>query len=140
MSLAEDTTAKLWQRFMPRRGEVSNRVADEYVSLQVHDGRAAEFFTPESMFDKWALVEVSADDEIPDGMESYAMNGGLYAVFIHEGPASTAPETMRFIFSEWLQKPEYELDAREHFEVLPEGYDPQDPEAREEVWIPIRQT
>jgi AraC family transcriptional regulator len=71
-------------------------------------------------------------------MESYSLPGGQYAVFIHNGPASAAPKTMQHIFGTWLPASEYELDSREHFEILPEGYDPFDKHAQEEVWIPIR--
>ena len=45
---------------------------------------------------------------------------------------------MKHIFGRWLPQSEYELDDREHFELLPEGYSPVDPEAEEEVWIPIK--
>ncbi len=45
---------------------------------------------------------------------------------------------MKYIFGSWLPESEYELDSREHFEVLPETYQPMNPKAREEVWIPIK--
>ncbi len=139
MSLAANTTAELWRRFMPRRREVQSRVTNEYISMQVYSGPGDDEFNPETEFEKWAAVEVANHDSMPDGMESYALTRGQYAVFVHEGPASAAPETMRHIFAVWLPNSGYELDAREHFEVLPESYDPRDPQAREEVWIPIRQ-
>jgi len=138
MSLAADATAELWRRFMPRRGEVKNRVTDEYISMQVYSGPGDKEFNPETEIEKWAAVEVANHDSVPDGMESYALTDGQYAIFVHEGPASAAPVTMQHIFAVWLPNSGYELDAREHFEVLPEGYDPRDPQAREEVWIPIR--
>jgi AraC family transcriptional regulator len=60
-------------------------------------------------------------------------------VFIHIGQASTFPKTMQYIFGSWLPESEYTLDSREHFEVLPAQYDPRDPDAREDVWIPIKE-
>lgn len=137
MSLAADTTAELWRRFMPRRGEIGNRATTDYLSMQVYNGSGNGPISPQTEFEKWAVVEVLSDNAIPDGMESYALTGGRYAVFVHQGPASAAPKTMQYIFGEWLPSSEYELDDREHFEVLPESYDPQDPQAREEVWIPV---
>ena len=95
--------------------------------------------TAETEFEKWAVVEVSRAESLPDGMETYKLQGGLYAVFLHEGPASMAPKTLQYIFSKWLPQSGYEVDGREHFEVLREGYDPQDPGAREFIWIPIRE-
>jgi AraC family transcriptional regulator len=46
-----------------------------------------------------------------------------------------------YIFREWLPNSnKYELDSREHFEVLPPDYDAQDPDAREQFWIPVKLT
>lgn len=138
MSLAHNTTAELWRRFMPRRHEITNRATNDYVSLQVYGTTGPEMFAPGTQFEKWALVEVADHDAIPEGMERYDLHGGLYAVFVHEGPASAAPATFGYIFGTWLPQSGYELDDRPHFEVLPEGYDPMDPNAREEVWIPLK--
>jgi AraC family transcriptional regulator len=138
MSLADNKTPELWQQFMPRRAEVKNRASSEYISMQVYSRHEEELFSPSVLFEKWALVEVVKHEDIPDGMEPYFLDGGKYAVFIHNGPASAAPETMRYIFGQWLPDSEYELDNREHFEILPEGYSPVDPNAREEVWIPLK--
>ncbi len=41
-------------------------------------------------FDKWAAVEVSGFDNVPDGMDTLAAPAGLYAVFQFEGPAKAA--------------------------------------------------
>ncbi len=138
MSLAENQTAQLWRSFMPRRHDIKNRATDEYISMQIYAASADQLFSPQSVFEKWAVVEVLAHDSVPDGMESYSLPGGQYAVFVHKGPASDAPKLMQYIFGEWLPNSVYELDDREHFEVLPEGYDPFDQHAQEEVWIPVR--
>ena len=138
MSLVENLTAQLWRSFMPRRHEVKNRGTNEYISMQVYSATGGQLFSPTTVFEKWAAVEVLNHDSVPDGMESYSLRGGQYAVFVHNGPASAAPKTMQHIFGTWLPDSAYELDDREHFEILPEGYDPLDPHAREEVWIPIR--
>jgi AraC family transcriptional regulator len=138
MSLAENLTAQLWRSFMPRRHEVKNRATNEYISMQVYSVTGGQIFSPTTVFEKWAVVEVLADDSVPDGMESYTLAGGQYAVFVHNGPASAAPKTMRHIFGTWLPDSEFVLDNREHFEILPDGYDPLDKHAHEEIWIPIR--
>ena len=106
--------------------------------MQVYSATGGQIFSPTTVFEKWAVVQVLAHDSVPDGMESYTLPGGQYAVFIHNGPASAAPKTMQHIFGTWLPDSGYELDDREHFEILPDGYDPFDQHAHEEVWIPIR--
>jgi AraC family transcriptional regulator len=108
--------------------------------MQVYDKAAKDMFSPEAIFEKWATVEVSSFSSIPPGMKSYTLQGGKYAVFVHEGPASAFSKTFQFIFGEWLPESGFELDNREHFEVLPEGYSPVDPNAKEEFWVPIIQS
>jgi AraC family transcriptional regulator len=55
----------------------------------------------------------------------------------HHGPA-TDVSTFEYIFARWLPASGYALDGRPHFEVLPADYRPLDPDAREEIWIPVR--
>ncbi len=138
MSLAQDKTAELWKKFMPRRGEIKNRRNAEYISMRIYGENREQQFLPTTLFEKWAAVEVLDHNIVPEGMESYCQTGGTYAVFIHEGPAMSFPKTMQHIFGTWLPESEYEQSGREHFEVLPEEYNPVDPEAKEEVWIPIK--
>lgn len=138
MTLATDRTATLWQRFMPRRAEVPNRLGRHFLSMQVFDLLPDQPFTPETPFEKWAAVEVSDHADVPAGMEPYTLSGGKYAVFVHHGPASSFAQTSGYIFGVWLPQSGYELDRREHFELLGEAYRPDDQNAEEEVWIPIR--
>lgn len=138
MSRVEDRTAKLWQAFMPRRNEVRNRSSDDYISMQVFPGGPGQLSDPVAHFTKWAVVEVDGLDNVPEGMACYTLQSGTYAVFEHNGPASDL-STFMYIFNEWLpNSATYELDDREHFEVLAPGYDARDPNAREEIWIPVR--
>jgi len=138
MTLANDETVALWRTFMPRRGEINNRTSGDYISMQVYDRIAGDPFSPTTYFEKWAVVEVSSNETAPDGMKHYHLAGGQYAVFLHKGPANAYPKSMQYIFGKWLPESEFELDGREHFEILPEGYDPVSPDAEEEIWIPIR--
>jgi AraC family transcriptional regulator len=136
MSLADNKTPDLWRQFMPRRGEIKNRISNDFISLQNYGENWN--FSPDKRFEKWALVEVSSVVDIPANMEPYSLQGGKFAVFSHKGPASEAPKIMRYIYGVWMPKSEYTLDVREHFEVLPEGYNPMDPQATEEIWVPIK--
>lgn len=138
MSRVEDRTAELWRGFMRRRQEVTNRSSQGFISMQVFPGGPSQLADPVARFTKWAVVEVDAFENIPAGMSSYTLRSGTYAVFRHVGPASDL-STFMYIFNEWLPSSgRYELDDREHFEVLPPGYDARDPNAEEEIWIPVR--
>lgn len=134
----ENKTQALWQSFMPRRHEVQGRITDDYISMQVYDKNGDAAFTPTTVFRKWAVVEVDEGGEVPEGMQTFTLETGLYAVFDYVGPASGAPRVFGYIFQDWLPNSAYAMDDRPQFEILPEGYNPIDPQAREEVWIPIR--
>lgn len=138
MSRVNDKTRELWGDFSPRVGEIVNLTNEDKISMQVYPEGPKQLSSPMASFIKWAAVEVEDYDAIPLGMESYNLSAGTYAVFIHHGPASDL-STIIYIFTEWLPNSmEYELADREHFEVLPIGYSPVDPNATEEIWIPVR--
>lgn len=150
MSLAEDKTQALWQSFGPFVKNIKNRKDSNFISLQKFNSIFdPKNFDPNTLFTKWAGVAVqnnletgkakgSHPAQIP-GLSLYEIQGGLYAVFKHVGPASEFMRSMGFIYGEWFPKSPYQVDDREHFEVLPEGYRPDDPNAEEEIWIPIRE-
>lgn len=129
-------TRDLWQQFMPKRKDITQAVNMDLLSVQIYSDTTG--FDKDTVFEKWAAVEVSHLDVIPDGMESYTLQGGLYAVFIHIGIAADFMNTYQFIFNEWLPNSPYIFDNREQFEVMNEHYRPDDPQATEEVWIPIK--
>ncbi|MEI6060375.1 MAG: GyrI-like domain-containing protein [Bacteroidota bacterium] len=139
MSLAQNRTFELWHSFMPHREAITNKLSADLISMQVYDV-SLDFadFTPQTEFEKWAAVEVPDFDTILPGMETYIMKGGLYAVFIYKGRASEFHDTFRFIFDTWLPASEFEIDNREHFEILGAKYKNDDPDSEEEIWVPLK--
>ena len=92
MGHANDRTAELWQSFMPFRKDIQNSLGEDLFSMQIFNGSDTEF-------EKWAAIEVSDFNGIPDSMQPYTLQGGLYAVFDHIGPASAFEKTFQFIFN-----------------------------------------
>jgi AraC family transcriptional regulator len=137
MSLEDNKTGELWRGFMPRRKAVQNSMGTELYSLQVYDPFYFDDFSPDKEFEKWAAVEVTDFDTVPDEMETFTLKGGLYAVFLHKG-ASTDTTTFQYIFTTWLPNSDYLLDNRPHFELLGEKYKNADPDSEEEIWIPVK--
>ena len=139
MNMAENKTFELWNGFMPRRKEITNTCSNDLFSLQVYD-HALDFkdFNQFTLFDKWAAIEVSNLDDIPDQMEPLILEGGLYAVFIYKGASSDFADTFHYIFGKWLPQSEYIVDKRIHFEILGDKYKNNDPDSEEEIWIPIK--
>lgn len=138
MSLSNDRTAELWKGFMPRRKEVQHTIGTDLFCVQVYD-HALDLgsFTVDTVFDKWAAIEVADIETIPHGMETYTLAGGLYAVFLYKGRARDFKDTFYYIFGTWLPNSIYEVDNREHFEILGTRYKNDDPESEEEIWVPI---
>lgn len=137
MSFANNRTAELWGSFMQRRKEIINQISSDLFSLQIYESSHFVNFYPTKEFEKWALVEVSDFENIPEGFEAFDLVGGLYAVFIHKG-SSNDNSTFQYIFSTWLPNSDYHLDNRPHFEVLGSKYKNGDPNSEEEIWIPIK--
>ena len=138
-TLSQNNTPQLWKNFMPRRREILHKVNTDLISMQVFDKIPdMSTYDPSISFERWAAVEVSQFTEIPQGMDTYIMKGGLYAVFLHKGGPETGFKTFQYIFATWLPGSGYTLDAREHFECIGEKYKNDDPHSEEEIWIPIK--
>lgn len=137
MSFIENKTFQLWSGFMPRRKEINNTIDTNLYSLEVFPLKHFDNFDPNNNFQKWAAVEVSNFNDVPLDMETLTIPTGLYAVFIHKGPATEAHTTYHSIFVEWLPNSEYTVDERPHFAVMGDQYKKDDPNSEEEIWIPI---
>ncbi|HPT15161.1 MAG TPA: GyrI-like domain-containing protein [Bacteroidales bacterium] len=138
MSYVHDRTFELWSSFMPVRKNIQDAVGNNLFSVQVFADDYFDHFNPAREFEKWAAVEVRDQEAVAAGMETLVIPEGLYAVFIHKGPASEGPRTFGYIFQTWLPASGYIADNRPHFEILGEKYRNNDPSSEEEVWIPIR--
>lgn len=137
MSFAPYRIAELWQSFMPRRHEIKNQLNSDLISLVVYPPGHFSDFKPTNTFERWAAVEVAGFEQVPHGMETFVLEGGLYAVFDYKG-LNTDTSIFHYILGSWLPASEYLLDNRPHFEVLGSKYKNMDPDSEEEIWIPIK--
>lgn len=137
MSFADYKVSELWKGFMPRRKEITSNLSTDLFSLTVYKPTHFLNFSPSNEFEKWATVEVSNFDYVPSEMETFTLNGGLYAVFDYKG-LNTDDSIYRYIYLEWIPSSDYDLDNRPHFEILGKKYKNNDPESEEEIWIPIK--
>jgi AraC family transcriptional regulator len=138
LSFTKFNVEELWKKFMPLKKTIGNIKGQELYSLEVYLPGFFISFNPNAFFEKWAAVEVTDYDQVPAPMEPFELTGGLYAVFMHKGPSSTASATYNYIFREWLPASGYVPDDRPHFAVMKEHYRRDDPGSEEEVWIPVR--
>ena len=138
MTFAHNKTAELWKNFMPRRHEIVNNVNTLLYSMQLYAPSFFDAFNPNKEFEKWATMEVTNFTTFPQGMETFILPSGMYAVFLYQGNETKAEDFFRFILGIWLPNSEYVLDNRPHFEVLGEKYKQGNPDSEEEIWIPIK--
>jgi AraC family transcriptional regulator len=152
MSFSDHKTVELWKSFMPRRKEIQNNIGSELYSIEVYNPlffqpmselsqpmlELSPTYNPETIFEKWAAIEVTDFNTVPDDMETITLTGGLYAVFVHKGPASAGPKTYQYIFETGLPNSGFILDNRPHFAVMGEKYKNEDINSEEEIWIPIK--
>ncbi len=139
-SLSENRTFELWNKFKRRTHEIQKRKSSDFYSVQVFENNLkSDGFSPVTLFEKWAAVEVSEFSEIPQGMECHTLAGGKYAVFILRGTFAEAIKTRQSVFERWLPNAEFQLDDREHFEIMGEKYiGPSDAGSEEELWLPVK--
>jgi len=139
-SLNKSNTVSLWKQFMRRKREIKAIKNDWHYSVQRYDNdMKMENFTPDTIFETCAAVEVVNSKDLPEDMEAFLIQGGVYAVFIHKGATDTFYKTADFIFNDWLPNSKYELDNRKHFEIMKDNYlGPDNSNSEEEVWVPIK--
>lgn len=136
MSLADNRTGELWKGFSMDLKAFNLRENIFKYSVQVYDNPLYfKAFNPNNTFTKWAGIESNLLDFLPEGMESFTIPEGKYAVFLHKGMGI---EIFNYIFNEWIPSSQYELDQRPHFEILGEKYIQGSAESEEEIWVPIK--
>lgn len=138
MSLADNKTFELWKGFMVRRAEITNKLSNDLISMNIYTTNHFRDFNPNNIFEKWAAAEVADFDNVPKGLETFIISAGLYAIFKYKG-LSTDQRIFQYIFGEWLPNSDYILDNRPHFELLGDKYKNNDPSSEEEIWIPIKE-
>jgi AraC family transcriptional regulator len=121
---------RLWQVLGPRVEEIKNMVPASPAY-----GISANMDTATGEFDYVAGFEVSSVEGIPEGMVSWTIPGGKYAVFTCTLP--TLGDTFRHAYQTWMPQAGYRPAGSPEFEVYDEHFDPQVPESEFEVYIPI---
>ncbi|MBO6880269.1 GyrI-like domain-containing protein [Winogradskyella sp.] len=126
-----ESIISLWKQFMPRKSEVSDWVNGELIAMQEYED-LGNFNKP---FEIWACAEVSEINNIPEGMMSYTIPSGLYAVFLHKGMDAGA--TYQRIMTKWLPNSGYQIDDRPHFQIMGSKYKNGSPDSEEDFYVPI---
>ncbi|WP_452221058.1 GyrI-like domain-containing protein [Lacinutrix salivirga] len=138
MSLVNNKTFELFSGFMPHRVHIKNTVSDCILEVLEYDDLYFENFNPNNTFQKWATVEVSKFEDIPQGMKTFTLKKCLYAVFKYVGTSKGFGVFMSTVYTQWLPQSKYTLNNTLHFNELNTRYKPNDSNAEELVYLPIK--
>lgn len=139
MTFGDPAMRELWQSFRTMLPSIPRRASEDFVSMRIFDPPPKESLRPDSRFEQWAAVEVDDFDGAPRSLKTHTVPGGSYAVFEYRGTAADFASTAELIYRHWLPSSPFELVPREFFEILGPDYRPDDPEATEDVWIPVQE-
>ena len=124
----------LWQEFVPRIGEVSNRVGVATYGLCCPAGENTD---DPNKFIYIAGVAVRDLNDVPDGMIGRQLPESEYAVFAHEGGLGPAlGATFQEIFNDWLPSSGYQANGID-FEFYDERFNPVTNEGTFYIYVPI---
>lgn len=139
-SLSEGKVTGLWKEFRSIQKQFQNPKAHPSYSVSIYEpGLRMKDFNPDTKFEKWAAVQLAAEEELPKGINELIIPSGIYAMFVYQGTVRDFHATARQFFGEWIPQSDYEVDDRPHFEILDERYlGPMNPESEEEIWIPVK--
>ena len=139
-SLSAAETPALWRRFGPRIREIDERADDWRYSLRQYPAELSlNHLTPETRYREWAAVAVNSGAQLPAGLETLRLTGGLYVRCLHRGLPGEIGDTVNYLFGQWLPTSGYDVDnGRPHFERMAPNYRPDDPEAQEEMYVPLQ--
>ena len=138
-SLSGAGTPALWRSFGPRIQEIDRRADDWRYALRIYPADLSlANLTPDTRYTEWAAVAVKDDAEVPAGLDTLHLTGGLYARCLHRGLPGEIGDTVNYLFGQWLPTSGYDVDnSRPHFERMAPDYRPDDPEAQEEMYVPL---
>lgn len=130
---------ELWPEFMRRFDEIPNKQGSEGTRFKTYGicREVLENGLLQDTFKYYAAVEVSAETPAPHGMELIYIPPQRYAVFTHSSGLANLGKTTQYIWGTWLPKSGYKLAPASDLEVYSADFNPDDPHATLEIWIPL---
>lgn len=130
-------TIKLGYKFMDRRAEVTNLINGKEVFGVSTD---PEDYNPETdQFEFFIGVEVSSNENIPDGMVYRELPSNTYVLFTFKGAADNAGDVHAYLYSTWLKQSGYELSGLYNIEIYDErNHGPESEESITDICFPVR--
>jgi AraC family transcriptional regulator len=121
----------LWGAFLPRLGEVAERVAGccyGIVRPRDEDSDELEYL---------AAIAVRREAALPRGMVARRLPGGRYARFTHHGQVGRLDQTVNYIYASWLPRSGLRHGDAADVEVYGADYHPTAESSRIHYAIPV---
>lgn len=124
----------LWSAFRDHVAQITNRVGFDAFGIyeEYQEGETGVGFS------YVCAVQVADFDNVPKGMITRIIPAHLYAAFRHDGPISSLPETLKYIWGSWLPKSDYEYVEKPDFELYAPATQPGNPDKTLFLYIPVR--
>lgn len=122
---------QMWEAFGPRMHEVK-----QVINPQVCYGISDNMDEDTHEFDYIAGCEVASAADIPEGMVSWVVPAGTYAIFTTTLPR--VGQTFQHAYHTWMPQSGYQGTGGPDFELYDEQFDPRDPQSEFDLYIPIK--
>lgn len=128
----------LWQQFIPRMGEIENRVGNHSFGICENPNEImAKDVSEESEYNELVCVEVESTKKVPKGMVAKEFPAHKYAVFTHKGFMNDISKSYDYIYGVWGAKTDYKFADFFDFERYDERFCQDCPDSVMEIWVPI---
>lgn len=125
--------SQLWQAFDTQEIEINHKVDGTYYELRTYPEGPQSGKAPEYL----AGVEVTVEEEIPEGLVVRRLPAGRYAVFTHclaDGGFAGCNDAM----NAWLENGPYKLSANASIQVFDARFKgPENPESVIDFLLPV---
>ncbi|MBA4305047.1 MAG: hypothetical protein C0424_12530 [Sphingobacteriaceae bacterium] len=128
--------ASLWMAFRSGLGSTPLPAPEAWFSVSFYPADYFSAFSPAKSYDLACGIGAMNGEAMPSFAQEVEIPAGDYAVFTYQGLPGAAP--FEWILRSWLPASGFQLDHRPHFERMPADYSPHNPQATEEIWVPVK--
>jgi AraC family transcriptional regulator len=125
----------LWQKFMPNLHKIKNAKSTVNLGVCYEVPKNELTRSDECMY--MAATEVTSFEDVPEGMETFTIPAGEYAVFTHKGPLEDFEKTMGFIYGSWLPTSGKKIRHAPDLEWYDQRFKLNEADSEIDVYIPV---
>ncbi len=132
-----EAIGKFWEEFLQQMPAIKGRISAETFGI-CSAQHPAVVKQDDSQFIYIPCVPVDTNAPIPAGMVDLVVPENKYAVFTHKGPLSEFPQTLNFIWGNWVPNHQNQRTFDPDFELYDERFQYQNAASEIDVYIPVK--